>query len=93
VPLLPAPGARRQSASTGGGSAPTAVAQREGLAATSWKLRPPSTRTGLAALTPIPFVPRPAAAPAPALWLSMAPTAMAGILSVLLAMALLFAAQ
>jgi len=95
APLLPAPSARRQSAAAGGaGSAPAALAQREGLAATSWKLRPPSSRTGLGALTPMPFVSRPAAgAPAPALWLSMAPTAMAGILSVLLAMALLFAAQ
>jgi hypothetical protein len=96
APLLPAPGSRRGSAASPAGSAShsAAMPMRREVAVQSWRLRPPSTRTAAPTLAPLPFVGRPAGgAPAPALWLSMAPTAMAGILSVLLAMALLFAAQ
>jgi hypothetical protein len=99
APLLPAPGSRPHAS-----PAIETVALRSAAASGAaggsprWTLQPPSSRgslhTGVGLLPPMPFVGRPpAAAPAHGLWLSMAPTAMAGILSVLLAMALLFAAQ
>ena len=61
--------------------------------ATRWKPSLPSQAPG--ALRPLtPFLGRVSTGPqAPALWLSLAPTAMAGILSVLLALALLLAVQ
>ena len=99
APLLPAPGSRpRSSPSIETAVMSSAAASREaGASAGSsarWTLQAPSARTGLGLLPPMPFAGRPlAVGPAPALWLSMAPTAMAGILSVLLAMALLLAAQ
>ena len=95
APLLPAPGSRRRTAPAfDGGDERPAGARWEAAATTRWTLLPPAARTGIGTLPALPFVHRSlAAGPAPALWLSMAPTAMAGILSVLLAMALLFAAR
>ena len=95
APLLPAPGSRpRAKPAFDAGDERPAGARREAAADTRWTLLPPSSRSGIGALPAMPFVQRPlAAGPAPGLWLSMAPTAMAGILSVLLAMTLLLAAQ
>ena len=99
APLLPAPGSRPRTSpsfETAGVRSAT-VSQEAGASAggsTRWTLQPPSSRTAIGLLPPMPFVGRPlATAPGPGLWLSMAPTAMAGILSVLLAMALLFAVR
>ncbi|HET9765389.1 MAG TPA: hypothetical protein VFS60_01005 [Thermoanaerobaculia bacterium] len=94
APLLSAPGSRRQPAPAVDTDAARSSARREATLPSRWTLLPPApSRLGLGVLPTMPFVRRPLpGGPAPALWLSMAPTAMAGILSVLLAMALLFAA-
>ena len=99
APLLPAPGSRPRTSppfETAAMRSATIGSEAGASAGSSprWTLQLPSSRTAIGLLPPMPFVGRPlAAAPGHALWLSMAPTAMAGILSVLLAMALLFAAR
>jgi hypothetical protein len=96
APLLLAAGSRRQPVpAVDTDAARSSRARREATLPSRWTLLPlPPSRLGLGVLPTIPFVRRPLPnGPAPALWLSMAPTAMAGILSVLLAMALLFAAR